>query len=207
MKHLSSLLLRIGLVFLILSASLFFLIYYPVLQEEVSYFFSSHGAGSIVELKKDKNQQNVITPKDENFGIVIPKINANAKVIKDVNPFNSYEYQLALSKGVAHAKGSAYPGQFGNVFLFSHSSVNFYEAAKYNSVFYLLSKLNKGDDIYIFYNKIKLKYSVVEKKIVSPSDVSYLASADYKKHTLTLMTCWPPGTTLNRLLIIAEIIK
>lgn len=140
------------------------------------------------------------------YFFVIPKINANSKVIKDVNPLNASEYQWALTKGVAHAKGSAYPGQFGNVFLFSHSSVNFYEAARYNSVFYLLSKLEKGDDVYIFYNKAKIKYSVTEKKIVDPKNISYLTN-NSKKHTLTLMTCWPPGTTLNRLLVIAEISK
>lgn len=205
MKHFSSLLFWTGLILFEFSFFLFFLVYYPVLREEASYFLWSRGASSSVALGSSNNKKNAIIPNDENFGIVIPKINANSKVVKNVNPFNSSEYQVALTKGVAHAKGSAYPGQFGNVFLFSHSSVNFYEASKYNSVFYLLSKLNKGDDIYIFYNKTKLKYKIVGKKTVSPNDVSYLAANNSKKHTLTLMTCWPPGTTLNRLIIVAEI--
>lgn len=164
-----------------------------------------HGRNTVVLSGNEKipADKKAIKPVDEDYGIVIPKINANSKIIKDVNPFKSSEYQWALTKGVAQAKGSVYPGQFGNLFLFSHSSVNFYEAVRYNSVFYLLSKLEKGDEIYIFYKKNKIKYSVIGKKLVDPNDISYLTKGS-SKHTLTLMTCWPPGTTYKRLLVIAE---
>lgn len=144
------------------------------------------------------------SPVDENFGIIIPKIRANSKIIANVDPYNEKEYQVALTKGVAHAKGTAFPGQTGNVFIFSHSSENFYEALRYNSIFYLLNKMEKGDEIGIYYKKNKIPYKVVEKKIVDANDVSYLKK-NSKKHTLTLMTCWPPGTTLKRLLVIAEL--
>ena len=204
MKRFSAIFLWLGIVVSTIAVVLFLLIYYPVILAELSYLYSNKGKNVAVVSQNEKaKNKNVIVPRDEDFGIVIPKINANAKVIKDVNPLNSSEYQWALTKGVAHAKGSVYPGKFGNVFLFSHSSVDFYEAARYNSVFYLLSKLEKGDDIYIFYNKAKIKYTVTGKKIVGANAVSYLQNTP-GKHQLTLMTCWPPGTTLNRLLIIAE---
>ena len=206
LKRLSSILLLLGFVISGLAIVLFSFIYYPVISAEIAYFFSNHGSNSIVVSKTDKtsSDQNAITPVDEDFGIVIPKINANSKVIKDVNPYNSQEYQRALTKGVAHAKGSAYPGQFGNVFMFSHSSVDFYQASRYNSIFYLLSKLERGDDIYIFYNKVKIKYSVTEKKIVEANNISYLSN-NSKDHTLTLMTCWPAGTSLKRLIVVAQV--
>lgn len=207
MKGLSTILLWSGIVISTLAVVLFILIFYPVFLAELSYLYSNKGKNvSVISQNEKTKNKNVIVPRDENFGIVIPKINANAKVIKDVNPLNSSQYQWALTKGVAHAKGSAYPGQFGNVFLFSHSSVDFYEAARYNSIFYLLTKLEKGDDVYIFYNKAKIKYTVTGKKIVGANAVSYLKNSQ-GKHQLTLMTCWPPGTTLNRLLVTAEISK
>ena len=194
MKKLSSLFILLGTTLILFSIIIFIFTFYPVITAETSYTFSSHN--KIAAAK--------ITPVDEDFGIVIPKIGANAHVIADVNPYNESDYEQALTQGVAHAKGSAYPGESGNVFLFSHSSVNFYDALRYNAIFYLITKLEKGDVVYIFYKKQKLKYIVRDKIIVDPQAISFLSTKD-KTHALTLMTCWPPGTTLKRLLIIAQL--
>lgn len=163
----------------------------------------------MVEVKYQINpatagQKQEIIPVDENFGIVIPKINANAKVIANVDPYNSTKYQQALTKGVAHALGTSFPGQPGNVFIFAHSSVDFFNAIRFNSVFYLLDKLEKGDEILLYYNKEQFKYQVTDKKIVAASKVNYLTESGDTK-TVTLMTCWPPGTTMKRLIVIGEI--
>ena len=179
----------LGIGLMMAGAILFLLIFSPVITQEVTY--TKHVAGP-----------QTIIPRDANFGIVIPKINANAKIIPNVDPYNAKEYQLALTQGVAHAKGAVFPGRVGNSFLFAHSSVNFYEASRYNSIFYLAHKLDKGDEIDVYVNKEKFVYTVTEKKFVSPTDVSYLTQKTDKK-LLTLMTCWPPGTTFERLLIIA----
>lgn len=167
------------------------LTFYPVVREEIHYQLS--GPEKRVEVR----------PVDEDFGIVIPKIGANAKVVPNVDPYDSRVYQVALTRGVAQAKGTVTPDMVGNLFIFSHSSANFYEASVYNSVFYLLDKLESGDEVDLFYKKQKYVYRVTQKKIVLPSDVSYLSGAEVKK-TLTLMTCWPVGTTFRRLLVIAE---
>ncbi len=169
--------------------------FWPVILEELGYNIKH-----TVPLLQPRN----ITPVDRKFGIVIPKIGANAAVIPNVNPYNSREYQVALTHGVAHAKGTAKPGEAGNVFLFSHSSVNFYEASRYNSVFYLLSKLEKGDPIVLYYKDTKYTYTVTQTKTVSSKAVEYLNNTQNGRETVTLMTCWPPGTTFRRLLIIAE---
>lgn len=165
----------------------------PIVKNEIEYGFRQ----TISVSKKE------IVPVDRDFGIVIPKINANSKIIKNIDPFNPLEYQLALTKGVAHAKGSFLPGDPGNIFLFSHSSSDFLNAQLYNSIFYLLIKLEKGDEIDIYYNQKKFSYQVTEKKIVSSKDTNYLKS-DTKEESLTLMTCWPPGTSLKRLIIQAS---
>ncbi len=55
--------------------------------------------------------------------IIIPKIGAQSGIVSEVDPYNKAEYLKALSGGVAHAKGTALPGELVNIFLFAHSSV------------------------------------------------------------------------------------
>lgn len=177
------------------------LTYFPLLKNELLYsFYSQETPPVVMESTGDRNE---IVVADTTFGIVIPKIRANAKVLGGVDPFNSQLYQEALMHGVAHAKGSALPTENGNVFIFSHSSVDFWQAQRYNSVFYLLSKLTSGDVIYLYYQGKQYEYIVRELLTVQPEDVSYLHSKDSKK-MLTLMTCTPAGTSLKRLLVLAD---
>lgn len=204
MKRSASLFTLIGSLLIIFGLIILGFTFFPIIKEEITYIFNKPQT-DITVAKKGENVTSgkVINPQDEEFGIVIPKIGANAKVVADVDPYNESIYQEALTRGVAHAKGSSLPDEFGNTFIFSHSSVNFYEATRYNSVFYLLSKLQKDDEIYIFYKGEKYFYKVVDKKTVDPTRVSYLENHPGAK-TLTLMTCWPAGTTLKRLLVIAQ---
>lgn len=183
----------IGICLLLLALVIPVSTFVPVLKEEVSYQFNRHDPVSSTEL----------IPVDPEFSLIIPKINANAKVIKNVDPHNSRIYQPALTRGVAHAAGSALPGQSGNTFIFAHSAGNWYQANQFNAVFYLLNKLVAGDEIMVFYQSQKYTYTVSESLLVSGSDTSYLTNEDATDR-LTLMTCWPPGTTLKRLIIIAQ---
>jgi sortase A len=198
-------------VFLITSSILFLVwSFLPVIWEEGRYYLEKNRPVTVVTQKEADalpsgpgQERNILKPVDENFGVVIPKILANAKVIADVDPNNSVEYQKALSQGVAQAKGSASPGEEGNVFIFSHSGVDFYEANRYNAVFYLLDKLEKGDEILLFYQGKKIVYRVKEKKTVGSEEVRYMDSNPGER-IVTLMTCWPAGTEFKRLIIIAK---
>ena len=111
------------------------MIFWPVAKEEVKY------------------QVNQISPTNElilankDFTIVIPKINAVAPIIKNVDPFNKNEFLGSLKRGVAHAKGTNLPDEDGNVYLFAHSTDAFYNVGNYNAVFYLIGKLEKDDEI------------------------------------------------------------
>lgn len=191
----ADLLTYLGLTLVGIAFAIVFTTFWPIIREEFGY-----NVRQTVPILQKRN----ILPVDRDFSVVIPKIGANSVVIPNVNPYNSREYQKALTLGVAHAKGSAKPGSPGNVFLFSHSSINFYEATRYNSVFYLLSKVAKGDVVYVYYKNIKYTYTVTDKTIVVPSAVAYLEPGDKSQETVTLMTCWPPGTTVGRLLVIAH---
>ena len=180
------------------------IIFFPIVREELLYriytLIPASQQGHSEALKAST------MPIDPAFSILIPKIRINEAVVPDVDPFDSRIYQPALTKGVAHALGSSKPDQPGNVFLFSHSSVNFLEATRFNSIFYLLSKLEKGDEVTVYYKNIPYRYIVTDKRIVDPTAINYL-KGDASGQTLTLMTCWPPGTNFRRLIILAELQK
>jgi sortase A len=186
---------KAGIALIALAVTIALATFWPVILEELGYT-----ARQVLPVQTAQ-----ITPLDTDFGIVIPKLGANAKVIPDVDPYNSRAYQIALTKGVAHAKGTGKPGQPGNVFLFSHSSVNFYEATRYNSIFYLLTKMEAGDEVNLYYQGTKYTYTVVTKQIVPATSVQYLKAMQKDRQTVTLMTCWPPGTTYKRLIVVAEV--
>jgi LPXTG-site transpeptidase (sortase) family protein len=184
---------RIGLTLVVIALIITVLNYFPVVKQEVGYIARTHRSDPAA----------LILPFDREFGIVVPKIGANSHVTADVDPFNSVIYQQALTKGVAHAKNTAKPGQRGNVFLFAHSSDSFFNANTYNSIFYLLHRIETGDKFELYYKGEKFEYEVTEKSVVDPSKVDYLEQPKDEK-VATLMTCWPPGTTLKRLVIVGK---
>jgi sortase A len=147
-------------------------------------------------------QIEILTPIDPSFSIVIPKIGANAKILPNINASDEKKYLNALNKGVAHALGTAFPGEGGHIFLFAHSTDYFWNVGVYNAIFYLLYKLEKNDEVNIFYQGQRFVYRVIGSEIVDPSQVQYLTRKTNREF-LTLQTCWPPGTTLKRLLIFA----
>jgi LPXTG-site transpeptidase (sortase) family protein len=199
----------LGVLSIVAGVLLFTVSYYKIIFLEIKYRVSPPNQDVIVALEESEvkidedNKRDVVEFVDNEFGIIIPKIDANARIISNVDPFNEAEYTLALEDGIAHADGTSLPGQDGNVFMFAHSAVNFYEASKFNVHFYLLEKLEKGDLIYVAYEDKIYTYSVIENVRIDPSDLSYLT--DYREYnTLTLMTCWPPGTNYKRTIVVAK---
>jgi sortase A len=164
----------------------------------------SGGTASFADVLAGPKEQ-ILTPPDTDFSILIPKIGASAKVFPNVDPSNQDAFLPILMQGVAHAAGTVFPGMNGNVYLFAHSTENFWDVGRYNAVFYLLKNLTKGDEVVIFYQNKRYNYIVTGSKIVSPSDVSDLVNSQNQgKQQLVLQTCWPPGTTFQRLLVFAE---
>jgi sortase A len=164
----------------------------PAAREEVSY-----------QTKKVFNVQKELEPLNKDFSVVIPKIGATAPVFKNIDPFNKDAYLPVLYKGIAHAKGTSFPGEGGNTYLFAHSTDAFYNVGRYNAVFYLLGKLEQGDEVDVYYKDEKYVYEVTDKKVVDPSAIEYLGKGG-DGEILTLQTCYPPGTTLDRLVVIAR---
>ena len=186
-----------------------FLVLLPILWIEVKYqgqkFWNSLGFSSARELfVPDFSNLSLVGMSSENrdYGIIVPKINLDENVIFNVDPNDESAYKKALKTGIAHASSTAFPGQKGLAYYFAHSSTpNF--RFQYNAVFYLLNKLEPGDAVYILYEGKRYRYSVTEKAIKTPGEVDFLYQ-DYSDEMMVMQTCWPPGTTTNRLLVFAR---
>ena len=221
---------HIGSALIVVGLAGFIFTFAPVATSEISYRWNSFVGTGLRQEKADealieraraeeqeKEQTQILAQElgvpNSYFSIYIPKINAKAQVVENVDPYDSKAYLKALSQGVAHAAGSVFPGMPGGTYLFAHSSAPAWQSAKYNTVFYLLKQLNpktqtyEGDDIYVFFLDKLHKYKVVEKQIVGPNDVSWLKDVKQGPERLILQTCWPPGTSLKRLIVVAEPVK
>ncbi len=195
-SHIGTLLIGIGIVLPVL-------FYAPLWTVELGYrikhvFASNHEY-------KDPFDAIVTSVPDPAFSLYIPKIDAVGKIIS-VDPYDKDRYMEALSQGIAHAQNSGLPNTSNStIFLFAHSTDSPLNVTRYNAVFYLLRELEAGDELFIAYQNKPYRYVVYDKKIVEPTDVSYLKpSNDLGIEQVILQTCWPPGTVQKRLLIFAQ---
>lgn len=135
--------------------------------------------------------------------IIIPKINLEVPVVFGMSTVEESEVQKALEDGVVHYASTPNPGEQGNVSIVGHSSNNILNAGKYKFAFVLLKRLENEDTFFVQKDGIRYTYKVYRKEIVSPDSVGVLGTQD-KPNTITLITCDPPGTSLNRLIIVGE---
>jgi len=135
--------------------------------------------------------------------VIIPKINVQIPVIYDQTSVDEHAIQNALENGVVHYSTTSSPGEQGNTVIFGHSSNNILNKGKYKFAFVLLNRLQIGDTFTLTKGGKQYVYRVYEKKVVKPADISVLGPTD-KSATATLITCDPPGTSLNRLVVIGE---
>lgn len=149
----------------------------------------------------------MLPPANRDFSLVIEKIGLSVPVVRGVSVTDSVAYHQALKNGVAHALVSDLPSQdYGNVYLFAHASLNFWKLGKYATAFNLLRKLEPGDEINVFYHDKRYLYTVVNSEIY-PGWNTYPLTRAVIEPILTLQTCDPPGTTLNRLVVTAKLAK
>lgn len=203
---------------IVIGLGIIFLIYFPVARQEIVYQIKKqnnqpvqvidnpHEAEKIIQEQKQpgyKMQPATLIPKSFDFSLVIPMIGVNSLVFPEVDSANEKEYKEFLKKGVAQARGSSLPDQPGPVFIFGHSTDSFYNITQYNAAFFLLPKLVAGDEVLVFYKERKYAYRVAETKIVAPEEITDIVKNE-KDNSLILQTCYPPGTTLKRYLVIAK---
>lgn len=132
--------------------------------------------------------------------IIIPKIGVEAPVVYDEPRVDEQSYQAALERGVVRLGNTANPGTNGNVVIGGHSSNNVFNPGNYKYVFVNLKQLQVDDIFYLHYDGTRYTYKVtVANKIIAPNETSVLNQT--ATPTVTLFTCDPPGTNINRLIV------
>jgi len=171
-------------------------------------FFNERFVAPLITPSKNVSSSSIIIdPNNTAVGpdtkIVIPKINVEIPVVYDQKSIDEKAMQASLENGVVHYPTTSNPGEVGNGAIFGHSSNNILNHGKYKFAFVLLKRLENGDTFYLQKGGKRYVYKVYDKKIVKPTDISVLGATD-KKATFTLITCDPPGTSINRLVVVGE---
>ncbi len=122
--------------------------------------------------------------------LVIPSINLQ-KTIFDGDSIRT------LEQGVWRRPATSDPTRGSNTVLVGHRY-----GYNGNGVFYHLDKVNKGDNIVLYWQGKKRTYTVTTVKVVEPDDAQ--VEAPTKSPILTLYTCTPMWSFTNRLVIVAE---
>lgn len=150
----------------------------------------------------DPNNDIAVSPEPR---LIIPKINVDVPVYYDVGSDHNSQ-MAAMEKGLAHFSipgANSHPGEIGNTVIAGHSSNDVFDRGDYKFIFVQLDKLKVGDSIYANYKGKRYTYVVTKKEVVKPNRVDKLIYTT-NKPVMTLITCTPLGTALNRLLVTAE---
>jgi sortase A len=151
----------------------------------------------------DPNDTSTITKEDR---LIIPSISVDVPIIWGANAADQNSLNAAMDKGVvwfnvkqAHSK----PGENGNFVVSGHSSNDWMDQGDYKFVFAPLEQMKVGDTFYVNYQQKRYVYRVSHTQVVKPTDINSLQT-DNSKPVITLITCTPLGTALNRLLVFAD---
>ncbi len=173
-----------------------------------SFFNERFIAPFITPSQNVSAQASIIDPSSGQVGpnpqVIIPKINVEIPVIYSVPTIDENLIENNLQDGVVHYPTTAYPGQNGNGAIFGHSSNNILNPGKYKFAFVLLHDLQVGDTFTLDYNGNAYVYQIFKKDIVPPNDVGILNNVPGHTATFTLITCDPPGTSINRLYVVGD---
>lgn len=146
----------------------------------------------------------------ENSNILeIPQFNIKVPIL-EVETRDSDIIYKKLKEGVVLYPGFDIPGK-GYSIIIGHSSQYPWDSGRYRSVFALLNQLERGDEIYVFWNQKPLVFEVRDKNIFLPwpkgteSTETIFPPSD--EITLILQSCWPVGTASKRVAVKTVLVR
>lgn len=199
---------KYSLLSILLFVLIFISINYQAIFQRLNYWYAKDYKTASESTENNMTlSENVLSDNFQSIAenhIFIPNILVDAPISWNV-PNNNHDVGRALEKGAIHLENTALPGTIGNVFITAHSSNYIWAPGQYKTLFSLLDKLSIGDKIYLKYNSKTYLYKVYQIKVVNAKDISVLDQNSESE--LTLMTCTPVGTSLNRLILSSRQIK
>jgi sortase A len=147
----------------------------------------------------DHPYTNRLQPPDR---LQIPSIGLDTKVVPIGNKTDAQGHFLweTAAFAVGYHKGTALPGDVGNVVLSGHIS-----SPHEGNVFTGLPKVAPGDGIVVSTAERQFLYVVTETKVVTPDAVEVLDPTD--EAIVTMLTCVPDGIYSHRLVVRAEAVS
>jgi LPXTG-site transpeptidase (sortase) family protein len=141
--------------------------------------------------------------------VVIPKLNINAPLVWSRSAAEE-EIQQDLMNGLVHFPLTAVPGQAGNAFVTGHSSDYLNKPGNFKDIFARLEELSLGDTVTFAAwsqngKKISYTYKFYDKATVASNDPRLFEHTS--KSVVTLATCWPIKTDLERLMLKGELVN
>jgi LPXTG-site transpeptidase (sortase) family protein len=168
---------------------------YKVISVAVSNLFQG-------EEQTSRNGSDLIFLEDR---LEIPKIGVSAPLVM-VHSANEDDLEEDLDKGVVLYPDSVFPGQSGQTVILGHSAPEGWPRINYDWVFSRLGELNEGDDIFVYFNQQDYRYHVVNKFFLERGEeIPEKGLTNSEKNALMLITCWPPGKDLRRLVVEAAL--
>ncbi len=131
------------------------------------------------------------------YTLSIPKIGVNNAVVstKDTN----------LAEHMVQYNSKATPPEKGNAIIFGHSTLpQLYNPKDYKTILAKAYMLRKGDSLIVTVDNVSYMYKISSIRVVKANDMSVFESNSDDSY-LTLVTCTPPGTTWERLVLQARL--
>jgi len=110
-----------------------------------------------------------------------------------------------LTRHLVQYFGTFVPGQKGTAIIFGHSTLpQLFNPKDYKTIFANLHKVKIGDNIIVNIGGIEYTYRIFEVTVKDAEDTDIFSQA-FDNSYITLVTCYPPGTTWKRLVVRAQL--
>jgi LPXTG-site transpeptidase (sortase) family protein len=168
---------------------------YKVISRAISDF-SGKISSFFAEIENKINSLGQIAQRENS--LEIPKIGVLAPLI--VTNSSEKDLEEGLNRGVVIFPDSALPGQSGQTIILGHSAPPNWPKIKYDWVFSRLNELEEKDEIKVYFNNREYNYYVKNKIFLEKGEEIPNYSTD-SGNTLLLISCWPPGKNLKRIVV------
>lgn len=132
--------------------------------------------------------------------VQIPRLEIDSRTMELGTVIENGELVWETPKwAVGHHKGTANPGEIGNMVLSGHISS---PLRKEGNVFQRLPEIKPGDEVVVASDTGTFYYRVTETKVVEPHQVEVMAPTP--EPVVTLITCVPDWVYTHRLIVTAK---
>lgn len=137
------------------------------------------------------------SPRENSYFLTIPRLKISSAFVSATD--------TDLAHHLVNLSGTPIPPDKGNTVIFGHSTLpQLFNPTDYKTIFANLHTMQVGDNLEVTVNNITYTYKIFSILVVQPDDTSVLAQ-QYDDSYLTIITCTPPGTIWERLVLKARL--